>query len=119
VAIDRRLEAIPPFEGLRVADPRALRCVYADGSEPLLLHHYLTKPWLEPSYEGVYSRLLRRLLGSGDIAVTVPAGEIPMRLRSGLLGYADRKRINARHQIQWRIREPLAERVGRMRGART
>ena len=37
---------------------RALRCAYADGAEPFVLHQFVRKPWLEPMYHGIYSRLL-------------------------------------------------------------
>jgi hypothetical protein len=107
VAIDRRLEAIPPFEGLRVADPRALRCVYADGSEPLLLHHYGTKPWLEETPEGPYSRLLRRLLTGGDVAIRIPDSELPFHLRRGYRPRVRRNRASGRNRFESFISEPV------------
>ena len=112
VAFDRRLSASPPFEGLRVADERTLRCAYDDGTEPYVVHHWLAKPWLEPTHHGVYSQLLRRLLVGDDVAIRVPEDEIPLRFRSGLRAYAERKRINARERLRWHVGEPLAARRG-------
>ena len=100
--LEGRLLAFPPFEGLEVADEQTLRCRYPDGAEPYALHHWNAKPWLEPTQEGVYSRLLRRLLVPGDVAVRVPADEIPLRLRGGPLAYAERKRVNARERLRRR-----------------
>ena len=68
------------------------------------------KPWLEPTHHGVYSRLLRRLLIGDDLAVAVPADEVPPRLRTGLRAYADRKGTNVRERFRWHVREPLAAR---------
>jgi hypothetical protein len=112
VAFDPRLSASPPFAGLRVVDERSLRCEYEDGTEPYVVHHWLAKPWLEPTHHGVYSRLLRRLLIGDDVAIRVPGDEIPLRFRSGLRAYAERKRINARERFRWHVREPLAARRG-------
>jgi hypothetical protein len=106
VALDPRLAPVPPFEGLRVTDERALRCEFADGTQPYVVHHFIVKPWLEPTHHGVYSRLLRRLLVCDDVAVRVPADEIPLRLRRGPLAYAERKRVNARERIRFHLRGP-------------
>jgi hypothetical protein len=112
VAFDGRLSASPPFSGLRVIDERSLRCAYADGSEPYVLHHWLAKPWLEPTYHGAYSRLLRRLLVGPDIAVRVPERLIPLRFRRGLLASIERKRINAGQLLRMRVTKPVAARIG-------
>ena len=110
VALDQRLAATPPFTGLRLVDERTLRCAYADATAPYLVHHHTVKPWLEPTHHGVYSRLLRRLLIGDDLAVAVPADEVPPRLRTGLRAYADRKGTNVRERFRWHVREPLAAR---------
>ena len=34
---------------------------YADRTEPYVVHQFVRKPWLEPTYHGVYSQLLARL----------------------------------------------------------
>jgi hypothetical protein len=113
VALDSRLAPTPPFEGLRVIDESRLRCVGADGSEPYVVHHSLPfKPWLESIYEGVYSRLLRRLLTADDVAVRPPRGEVPLGLRSGPLAYAERQRVRAGHQLRWRLGGLLRDRLG-------
>jgi hypothetical protein len=103
LALDHRLAPIPPFDGLRVVDESELRCANADGSEPYVVHHYVTKPWLEPTYHGVYSRLLRRLLVGPGLAIRVPENELPLRFRSGALAYAERKRINLGQRLRWRL----------------
>jgi hypothetical protein len=116
VVLDPRLSASPPFEGLRVVDERSLSCAYDDGTEPYVVHHWLVKPWLEPTHHGVYSQLLRRLLIGDDVAIRVPEAEIPLRLRRGLRAYAERKRINARERFRYHVREPLAARLKGTRG---
>jgi hypothetical protein len=102
IAFDPRLSPAPPFEGVRIADERTLRCETADGAEPYVIHHWLAKPWLEPTHDGVYSRLLRRLLSGDDVAVRVPDEAVPRWLRTGPLAGAERLGINARER--WRAR---------------
>ena len=104
VALDPRLCAETPFAGLRVSDVRRVRCAYDDGTEPYVVHHALSpKPWQEPAYDGVYSRLLRRLLTAPDVAIRVEQTDIPLWLRTGAFAYAERQRIKARDQIRWRV----------------
>jgi hypothetical protein len=98
VVLDTRLAPVPPFEGLEVTDADALRCEYADGTQPYVVHHHMVKPWLEPTQEGVYSRLLRRLLVGDDLAVRVPREAIPARFGSGPRAWAERKLINLRER---------------------
>jgi hypothetical protein len=111
IVFDPRLSASPPFTGLRVTDERTLRCAYADGVEPYVVHHWLAKPWLEPTHHGVYSQLLRRLLVGEGLAVRVPERLIPLRFRAGLRAYAERTRINVRERFRYHVREPLAART--------
>jgi hypothetical protein len=121
LALEARLAPTPPFPGLKLLDERVLRCGYADGTEPYLVHHHTVKPWLEPTHHGVYSRLLRRLLIGPGLAVRVPEGQLARRMRTGLLAYAERKRTNARERFRWHVRDPLRELIGprvRARGAR-
>ena len=82
----RRLEAIPPFEGLRVADERTLRCSYEDGVEPFAVHHVASKPWLEWTPPGVYTQLFRRALLGRDVAMRLRQRDLPPHLRTGLRG---------------------------------
>jgi hypothetical protein len=110
-ALPNRLAPNPPFKGLRVIDQATLRCAHRDGTEPYAIHHFATKPWLEPTHHGVYSRLLRRLLGGPDVPLAVPEDELPLRLRSGFRAWVARKRVNAPETFRWRIREPLAARL--------
>jgi hypothetical protein len=68
------------------------------------VHQYLSpKPWEGPTYDGVYSELLRRLLTGRDLAVRVPEESLPLRLRSGSLASLERRRVNLREQIRWRL----------------
>jgi hypothetical protein len=106
-ALPARLAPMTPFAGLRVQDERRLVCAYADGERPYVVHHSLSpKPWQRPGYDGVYSRLLRRLLNGNDVAVRPPLAEIPPDLRPGLAGRARRLRTKARHQVAWRLGDP-------------
>ena len=91
VELEHRLEAVPPFAGLRVVDERSLSCAYEDGTEPYVVHHFLPKkPWLEPTIPGVYTQLLGRLLSGDDVAIQVPRQELPLHLRPGLRAAAER-----------------------------
>lgn len=108
VVHDARLSATPPFAGLRVVDEASLSCAYDDGIEPYLVHHHVVRPWLEPTYHGVYSRLLRRLLLSDDVAIRVREEQLPSWLRTGALAWAERQRINARERFRFHVREPLS-----------
>jgi hypothetical protein len=114
-ALEQRLAATPPFRGLRVVDPASLRCRYRDGAEPYAVHQYMRKPWLEPTFDGVYSQLLRRLLTADDVAVRVPGEWLPERLRADRAGRLERARINARDFLRWhfgdRLPRPIAVRL--------
>jgi hypothetical protein len=112
VSLDDRLCPVPPFSGLRVADARTLRCVYADGVEPYAVHHFIVKPWLEATHHGVYSQLLHRLLVGPGLEVEVPPELIPLRFRSGALAYLERTRVNLRERLRFHVREPLSRRLG-------
>jgi hypothetical protein len=104
IALDPPLCAETPFEGLRLLDVHRLRCAFEGGTEPYLVHHALSpKPWQAPAYDGVYSRMLRRLLTAADVPLRVDEHELPRWLRRGALAYAERQRIKARQQIRWRV----------------
>jgi hypothetical protein len=90
VELEPRFEAVPPFAGLSVVDEEELKCSYEDGVEPYVLHHFLSKPWLEPTIPGVYSQLLMRLLRGSDVALRVPDRKLPLHLRPGLRAAAER-----------------------------
>jgi hypothetical protein len=113
--VDRRLEVIPPFEGLRILDLMTLRCAYEDGTEPLLLHHYVGKPWLELTFGGVYADLLQRLLGGDDVAVRVPRRMIPAQLREGYLADGVRRRARGRSLFSAYVGDPIGERLESLR----
>jgi hypothetical protein len=83
VPVDYRLGPFPPFRGLTIVDPKTLDCRYDDLQRPYLLHHIMNKPWLRRTPTNAYSRLMSRLLLEPDVAVPVPAHELPLRLRSG------------------------------------
>jgi hypothetical protein len=105
--LDRRLEADPPFTGLRVIDEAGLQCAYRDGTEPYVLHHFALKPWLERTYHGPYSRLLRRLLVGPDVAVKLRPTELPLRLRSGPRAWIARTAVSAYDLPRWYLRDRL------------
>jgi hypothetical protein len=111
-ALDNRLAPNPPYRGLRVDDEATLRCSYRDGARPFVVHQYVRKPWLEPTYDGVYSRLLRRLLTGKDVAVRVPEEMIPARLRAGAGPRARRALVNARDFARWRLGDRLPAAIG-------
>jgi hypothetical protein len=94
VALDQRLAAIPPYRGLRLLDETALRCGYRDGVEPYVVHQYVRKPWLEPMYHGLFSRLFARSLLGPRVALRVPEEQIPLRLRAGALARVERARVD-------------------------
>jgi hypothetical protein len=120
VALDYRLAPTPPFEGLRIVSPADSRCAYGDGSEPYAVHHHGPKPWLGPVPSSVYSRLLaRHLLGDG-LAIRVPRGAVPRRLRPGLAGSLARAPVDARDRLGLLLRNRLPRGVmERVDAART
>ncbi|MGI8461347.1 MAG: hypothetical protein ACR2OC_06865 [Solirubrobacterales bacterium] len=112
-ALETRLQAPMPFEGLRIADELAVRCVFEDGEEPYMLHHILpAKPWLEPMPDGIYPRLLRRLLIGEGLAIEVPDEELPLRFRRGALAYTERRRVDLLARARWRIGLAMDRRRG-------
>jgi hypothetical protein len=98
-----------------VLDERRLRCAYTDGTEPYLLHHYTVKPWLELTLDGVYSRLLRRLLGGDDVAIRPSPQSLPRQLRTGYLGAAVRHRGDGRGRLDSYVLLPLSLRLRGLR----
>ena len=93
-ALENRLAPNPPFAGLRLADEATLRCEYADGTQPYVLHHFHRKPWLAPMYHGLFSRLLARLLLGPDVALRPPADQVPLRMRRGPIARVERARVD-------------------------
>jgi len=105
--LDARLAPMVPFTGLELIDRASLRCAFADGTEPYVVHHSLApKPWQRPAYDGVYSQLLRRLLTGEDVAIRLPPEWLPGELRTGFAAGARRLRVKARQQLAWRLGEP-------------
>ncbi len=94
VGLPARLAAVPPFAGLRLERPDALRCAYRDGTEPYMLHHYFRKPWLTPMRSNPYSRLLTRLLLGDDVALRLGPEWLPARLRTGARAAATRQFVD-------------------------
>ena len=114
--LDPALAPSQPFRGLRLLDEAALRCAYDDGTEPYVLHHYLGKPWVEPVYHGLYSRLLSRLLLGDDVAIRVPEDEVPLRMRDGLAARIERKRVDVADLVRWYARDVIPEWIAQRRG---
>jgi hypothetical protein len=111
VALDHDLAPTPPFRGVRLVNEDALQCAYRDGTRPYVLHHFHRKPWLDRMRHGIYSRLLARLLLSEDVAVRVPAGEVPLRMREGLVARAERTRVDAQDVFRRYLRDPIVKRT--------
>jgi hypothetical protein len=99
--LDNALAPNPPYRDVRIADEATLRCVGAGGTEPYVLHQFVRKPWLEPTYHGVYSRLMARLLLGDDVAIRVPPDTLPTRMRTGPLARAERLAVNAFDLGRW------------------
>jgi hypothetical protein len=99
--LDERLEVLPnrlapnpPFAGVRLRDAEAVRVEYDDGTAPYALHHFGRKPWLEPIYHGLFSRLFARLLLGPGLAIRVPEEMVPLRMRSGARARVERARVD-------------------------
>jgi hypothetical protein len=107
--LPHRMMPNQPFGGLELTDERSLRCAYGDGVEPFVLHHYLHKPWREPMYHGIYSRLLARCLLGPDLALRVPEPEVPLRFRDGALARLERARVGIPDLIGWKLRGALPD----------
>ena len=117
VSLEHRLAPMPPFAELEVRDQEALRCAYADGAEPYLVHHYGNKPWADRLHHGVYSQLLRQALIDPRAPIQLPGTALPARFRRGPAAYLGRKLVNSRHRLRWHLTEPLRAGI-RRRGAR-
>lgn len=111
-ALDERLAPTPPFRGLRVAPADQIACAYRDGVRPYVVHQYLRKPWLEPTFDGVYSQLLRRLVGPDRGPIRVSPESLPVRLRDDPQGRAARRRANARDFLRWHLGDRLPSAIG-------
>jgi hypothetical protein len=109
VTVDGRLAPHQPYRGLRVIDEVTLRCAYRDGTEPYVVHQYLKKPWIDPMYHGIYSRLLSRLWLGPGLAVPFPEGDVPLRMRPGLRARLARKRVDAQDLLRWYARDVIPE----------
>ena len=72
------------FRSVRLVDPQTLSCQHR-GHVPMILHACMTpKPWQRAGVrQNVYVRLLRRLLGAPDVALSVPPELLPVWLRQG------------------------------------
>jgi len=113
-----RLAANPPYSGLRIVDEPRLRCAYGDGEEPFALHQFVRKPWLEPMYHGIYSRLMARLLLGGDVAIRVGAERVPRRMRNGALARLERAAVDAVDLGRWYLGERLPASIRRIAAGR-
>jgi hypothetical protein len=112
VALEHRLAPTPPFRQLRVVEERKLRCAYRDGVEPYVVHQYIRKPWLQPTYHGVYSQLLARSLLGADVPAKVTETEVPLRMRRGLRALAERILVNAFDLARWNFGDRLPAWLG-------
>ena len=109
VTLDKRLAPTPPFRRLRVTGADGLRSAYDDGTEPYVIHQFVRKPWLEPMYHGIYSRLLSRLWLGPDVPVKLPEREVPLRMRNGLVARLERRRVDVLDLARWYIRDVIPD----------
>jgi hypothetical protein len=105
VVLGHHLAPTPPFDRLRLVDERRLRCAHPDGLEPYVLHQFVRRPWLERMYHGIYSRLFARLLLADDVAIRLPADQVPRRMRDGLLARVDRALADVVDLGRWHLIE--------------
>lgn len=116
--LERKLAPYPPFRGLRVLDVEALECRYDDSTAPYALHRIGLKPWLGKTHDDAYSVLLRRLLLSSDIPLTVAARTLPLHLRVTRVASVARLVANAIAVWRWRGERFRNWCLRRLRGAR-
>jgi hypothetical protein len=112
VRLPNGLAPNPPFRGLRLRDVDALRCSYRDGTEPYVVHHFVRKPWLEPTYHSVYSRLLARTLLGDDVAIRIRPEEVPLRLREGGRARRARAAASAKDFLRWHLGDRIPASIG-------
>jgi len=99
-----------PFEGVRIIDAETLTVAWQDGSQPVLLHHILGKPWLTRHVPNPYSRLMTRLLFGEEIAMRVAARRVPPSLRPGPAGSVARSHAISRDWLAHARRGKLSSR---------
>jgi len=116
VALDARLAPHQPYRGVRLIDEARLRCEYPDGEQPYVLHQYLGKPWIDPMYHGIYSRLLSRLWLADDVPLRLPEAEVPLRMRRGARALLERKRVDFTDLARWYTRDVIPEWLAARRG---
>lgn len=103
IVLPARLAPVQPFADLTV-DLERLTCMYADGTQPYVLHHILPrKPWPDGAHESPYTRLLREMLNRSDLPLRPSTCELPLSLRRGHRAKLEQRRINLREQLRWRI----------------
>lgn len=115
ITADAASAAYFPFWDVRIVDPERLLVEAADGSRPILLHHFLSKPWLGLVAPNTYSQLMTRLLRSDDVALRVTRGRVPYQLRSGA---AARRYVASRLWVR-RTRERLNSANPQLTGSRS
>ena len=101
--------AEPAVHGPRGARPVHASLRYDDGSEPLVVHHWLAKPWLEPTHHGVYSQLLQPTAGrrrSRDQDSRAAGAAAAAKGRACLCGAKARQRARALSLARVRARAP-------------
>jgi hypothetical protein len=107
IAVEYRLAPHAPFEDLALEDSASLRCRYADGTSPYVLHHVLRKPWLHATRTTIYSSLLPRVLFGSDVEVRLDPAVVPFRLRPSRLAALDRARANTQAILRAHVRGRL------------
>ena len=111
----------PPFGGCGCSTRRHCAAGYARRHRAVVLHQFFRKPWLEPMYHGVYSRLLRAPAASATTSRSgFRARWVPLRLRRGARARVDGRRRCRRPRplVRWASGSPRARNQGRGVGAR-
>jgi hypothetical protein len=107
LVLDYRLAPHAPFPELSLVDSNRLTCRYEDGTEPLVLHHVLAKPWLKRTKRNPYSLLLPRLLLGDDVPLRLDPQSVPRRLRTGNLAEVARLRSDVQASLRHYVRGRL------------
>ncbi len=114
---DHRTSPMKPWElaHTKVLDFDGIRCSH-EGVATVLLHSTDTpKPWRREAMvelrEGAYVRCLRRLLTGPDLAIRLPASEVPPWLRAGVSGALALRGLQLLTMTR-RVRRALVRRLG-------
>lgn len=118
VVCDQSAAPVPPFHGLRLLDERGLAAADREGREPFVIHQFVRKPWVEPMYHSIYSRLLSRLWLGDDVALSLDPAEVPLRMRRGPAAWLARRSVDAWDLARWYATDVIPQRIRERRAQR-